>query len=189
MGLEIKNTVHSPLLEKYLMELAISASGDRPILDLACGGGRNGRYLAEQGLPVCFADRNREALATIESELVSSDLRQPPTYWPVDFEQPDSTPLQGKHFGGILVFRYLHRPLLPAIADALVPGGILVYETFTVEHAAFGKPSNPDFLLQPGELEERFPHWEYLHRFEGIAQSETGGRQQAIAQLVARKPA
>jgi len=61
-------------------------------------------------------------------------------------------PLGTRRFAGIVVTHYLHRPLLPNIARALQPGGVLLYETFGIGNERFGKPSNPDFLLQPGEL-------------------------------------
>ena len=51
-----------------------------------------------------------------------------------------------------MVTNYLHRPLMPALVDALKPGGVLIYETFALGNEALGKPSNPDFLLRPGEL-------------------------------------
>ena len=47
---------------------------------------------------------------------------------------------------------YLHRPLMPAIVRAVAPAGVLVYETFTRDQAARGRPTNPAFLLEPGEL-------------------------------------
>ena len=63
-------------------------------------------------------------------------------------------PYAGRRFDGIVVANYLHRPLLPAIVDSLEPGGVLLYETFARGNERFGKPSNPDFLLAPGELLE-----------------------------------
>ena len=36
----------------------------------------------------------------------------------------------------------------------MAPGGVLLYETFAAGNERFGKPSNPDFLLRPGELLE-----------------------------------
>ena len=59
-------------------------------------------------------------------------------------------------FDGIVVTNYLHRPLLPAIAQALAAGGVLIYETFARGHERFGRPHNPDFLLHPGELLDAF---------------------------------
>jgi hypothetical protein len=44
--------------------------------------------------------------------------------------------------------------LLPTLVASLERGGLLVYETFAQGNERFGKPSNPDFLLRPGELLE-----------------------------------
>ena len=63
-----------------------------------------------------------------------------------------------------------------------------MYETFTREQAQLGKPKNPDFLLEAGELARCFVDWKILHRFEGLSEPIGGGRPSAIAQLVARKP-
>jgi hypothetical protein len=35
---------------------------------------------------------------------------------------------------------------------SLAPNGVLIYETFSAGNESVGKPSRPDFLLQPGEL-------------------------------------
>ena len=69
-----------------------------------------------------------------------------------DLEDGSPWPLGERRFGGIVVTNYLHRPLLPLLIDRLEPGGVLVYETFARGHERFGKPSNPAFLLEPGEL-------------------------------------
>jgi len=71
------------------------------------------------------------------------------TIWKVDLERPARTRSRGE-YSVILVFRYLHRPLMPCIRKALRTGGFLVYSTYTVDQAQFGKPRNPDFLLKPG---------------------------------------
>jgi hypothetical protein len=63
-------------------------------------------------------------------------------------------PYAARRFDGIVVTNYLHRPLLPRLAGALEPGGVLIYETFARGNERFGKPSNLDFLLAPGELLE-----------------------------------
>ncbi len=65
-------------------------------------------------------------------------------------------PLPGERFEGIVVTNYLHRPLFPTLAASLAPGGVLIYETFMLGNERFGKPSNPAFLLRPGELRETF---------------------------------
>lgn len=174
----------SHLVKQFLPAMRESRL-DGPILDLACGEGRNGLYLAEHGQQVVFADRQQGKLDEIAVKLQQNTSVN---YWCVDFEQPGTDPLGGRLFSSILVFRYLHRPLMPAIKSAVQPGGLVMYETFTTDQAALGRPSNPDFLLQPQELERVFQHWDILHLFEGLSVSELSGKQQAIAQLVARKP-
>ncbi len=123
--------------------LLIPAGGS--ILDLAAGGGRNGRYLLQQGFDLVAVDRGTEALSDLAGqdnvEIIQADL-----------EDGSPWPLGTRQFEAVVVANYLHRPLFPAIIDAVAPGGLLIYETFALGNKAFGKPSNPDFLLRPGEL-------------------------------------
>ena len=70
--------------------------------------------------------------------------------------RPEACGALGGAYDGIVVTNYLHRPLLPALAAALAPGGVLIYETFAPGNERFGRPRNPDFLLRPGELLEAF---------------------------------
>jgi SAM-dependent methyltransferase len=153
-----------------------------PILDLACGDGHNGIFLAQKGFQVIFADRSKEALQQVQrrsnAKNVAATLRQ------IDFESRNADPFSGRTFSAIIVFRYLHRPLIPSIRKALMQGGILIYETFTEHQARFGKPKNPDHLLKTGELSSLFQDWEVLYTYEGIV----GEPPKAIAQLVCRKP-
>ncbi|MCX2978637.1 hypothetical protein [Candidatus Marimicrobium litorale] len=164
----------------------LKAAGEKgAILDLACGNGRNGIYLVQQGQRVVFSDREKNKLDGISRLLDPSELT---SYWCVDFEEPRTEPLSLGSFSAIVVFRYLHRPLMQAIKHGVQRGGLIIYETFTIDQTRFGRPGNADFLLQPGELEDVFRGWEILHSFEGVSVSELNGQQQAIAQLVARKP-
>jgi len=87
-----------------------------------------------------MADLDRD----VRIELVEADLECAP--WP----------FQGRRFDGIVVTNYLHRPLLPVLAESLTPGGVLIYETFAEGNEKYGKPSNPDFLLRERELLEVF---------------------------------
>ena len=116
------------------------------MLDLACGSGRHARLLAGRNLAILAVDRNSEALSTLAGvpgiETACLDL------------EGDDWPLAGQHFAGIIVTNYLWRPRLPDVLAMLAPGGVLIYETFMLGNAAYGKPSNPDFLLAPGELRE-----------------------------------
>ncbi len=119
-------------------------------LDLACGGGRHARLLAALGHPVLALDRDPQALARVRQgagqgiATVEYDLEAPGAAWP----------FADGRFAGIVVTNYLHRPLMAGLARALAPGGVLVYETFGQGNEVFGKPSNPAFLLAPGELLE-----------------------------------
>ena len=114
-------------------------------LDLACGGGRHARLLAALGHPVLAVDRDAAALAQAAGPGIMT-LRH-------DFEEEGSVwPFAPGRFAGIVVTNYLHRPLFAHLAQALAPGGVLVYETFAQGNELFGKPSNPAFLLAPGEL-------------------------------------
>jgi hypothetical protein len=73
-----------------------------------------------------------------------------------DLEDGSPWPLPGEHFQGIVVTNYLYRPLFPVLEAALAQGGVLIYETFMLGNERFGKPSNPLFLLRPGELWQAF---------------------------------
>ena len=114
-------------------------------LDLACGNGRHTRLLAAHGLQVLAVDRNPAALAASAGEGVTTlacDLEADGASWP----------FEAGRFAVIVVTNYLHRPLFAQIAASLRPDGILIYETFAQGNEVYGKPSNPAFLLAPGEL-------------------------------------
>lgn len=115
------------------------------ILDLAAGSGRHTRYFSQLGRAVLAVDRDVAGLADLTAtagvEIVEFDL-----------EAACGWPFPGRQFAGIVVTNYLHRPLLPFLGGALQPGGLLLYETFALGNERFGRPSNPAFLLQPGEL-------------------------------------
>jgi len=185
---------HSPLLEKTI-KLLHEANRQAPVLDLACGNGRNGLYLVNQNIPVVFADIKESALEQVENAITRHHCEEKSmaNFWQIDFEQDDVKPLVAKSFSAIIVFRYLHRPLFEQIKQAVIPGGYVVYETFTVDQPQFGRPKNPDFLLKHGELAELFADWHIIHSFEGVidaknAEANNGSGKQAIAQIIARKP-
>jgi SAM-dependent methyltransferase len=114
------------------------------VLDLACGGGRHTRHLLALGLRVVAVDRDLEGVRKLSGQtgvrLLRYDLEARP--WPFAAEE----------FAGIVVCNYLHRPLFPSLANALAPGGLLIYTTFMQGHEAFGRPRNPAYLLRRGEL-------------------------------------
>ncbi|MBK8337241.1 MAG: class I SAM-dependent methyltransferase [Sterolibacteriaceae bacterium] len=113
-------------------------------LDLACGGGRHSRLLAARGAQVTAVDRDAAAIAALAGvpgvRALCADVENGP--WP----------LVDVRFDAIVVTNYLHRALFPHLRGCLGAGALLIYETFMVGNERFGKPSNPDFLLRPGEL-------------------------------------
>ncbi len=165
------------------LHLFTSGALPGPILDLACGSGRNGLFLAGHGLEVYFWDRDPSGLHKIKDIAEATNLKVHTKE--VDLESEPAPPLPRNHFGAVLVFRYLHRPLLPDIKNALRPGGIIFYETFTSNQAMLGRPKNPDFLLRERELYSWLQDWEILHYFEGKTQNP----EQYLARIIARKPA
>jgi SAM-dependent methyltransferase len=154
-----------------------------PVLDLACGDGHNGIFLATRGVPVILGDVSATALKEAKTRAEKKGVNV--QFWHVDLEKNGGNPLQEDFYGGILVFRYLHRPLMPCIGKALKRQGILFYETYTVDQPQFGKPHNPHFLLKHGELVRWFAGWSIIHHFEGIMDRP----KRAVAQIVCRKPA
>lgn len=120
----------------------IAAGG--AVLDLACGQGRHARHLAGLGYRVEAVDRDRAALAALAGvDGVATHC--------ADVEGA-SWPYGTDCFDGIVVANYLYRPRMPDLLAALRPGGVLIYETFALGNEKLGRPSNPEFLLRPGEL-------------------------------------
>ena len=117
-----------------------------PVLDVACGGGRNTRLLVQQGFLVEAIDRDLSAVQDLRGnpqvQLTCADL------------EANAWPYTGRTFAGVVVVNYLHRALFPELLAALAPDAIFLYETFAAGNEKYGKPSNPNFLLQPGELLE-----------------------------------
>jgi SAM-dependent methyltransferase len=112
------------------------------VLDVAAGRGRHSRFFADRGHRVTALDRDTGRMASHpDIEIIQADL-----------EDGSPWPLPGRRFGAVVVTNYLHRPLFPALLDALAPGGVLLYETFMEGNQRFGEPSRPDFLLRDGEL-------------------------------------
>lgn len=113
------------------------------VLDVACGTGRHTKLFLDRGLNVVALDRRPRQIPGARFVLA-------------DLEDGSPWPLPGERFEGVVVTNYLYRPLLPKILEILKPGAVLIYETFMAGNERFRKPSNPAFLLRPGELFEAF---------------------------------
>ncbi len=152
------------------------------VVDIACGRGRHALAAAATGVRVIGIDRNRSFLAELRQ--AASQRRLALETLCADLENPAEIPLRPRCCGAVLVFRYLHRPLFPAIARALAPGGVLIYETFSVRQRELGSgPRNPDYLLEPGELRELCGGLEILEYWEGLS---GGGENAQVARITAR---
>ena len=113
------------------------------VLDVACGSGRHASFFLGRNLHVVAVDRDAQTIPG--ARFIQADL-----------EDGSPWPLPGKRFEAVVVTNYLFRPLMPQLLDSLADGGVLIYETFMLGNERFGRPSNPEFLLRPGELLECF---------------------------------
>jgi SAM-dependent methyltransferase len=161
----------SPWILRFL---PLARPGGRA-LDVASGSGRHSQLLLENGMNVTAIDRDPD--------------RQPDapglTKIAADLETDAGWPLEGQRFDLVVVTNYLHRPILAGIVGAAAPGGLLLYETFAMGNERFGKPSNPAFLLQPGELKAAA----LAGGLEVIAYEETelGAPRPAVVQRIAAR--
>jgi SAM-dependent methyltransferase len=128
-----------------------------PVLDVASGSGRHARFFAHRGFEVIAVDRDEQSIPGVR--FVKADL-----------EDGSPWPFAGQRFGAIVVANYLYRPLMPLLAQALERQGVLLYETFMVGNERLGKPSNPNFLLKPGELLEAFGSLTLVAFEQGLVQ-------------------
>ena len=113
------------------------------VLDLACGAGRHTIFLADLGYSVLAVDQDVSLIEQNTNSLITSKATN---------LELDEWPLDGLEFSGIVVTNYLYRPHWDQLPKMLAKGGVLIYETFAQGNAQFGKPTNPNFLLNPGEL-------------------------------------
>ncbi len=145
------------------------------VLDVACGSGRHLRWLQAQGFAVTGVDRDTAAVAPLHalSRVFVADIENDP--WPFGDET----------FDAVVVTNYLWRPLLTTIVASVAPGGVLIYETFAAGNEAFGKPSNPDFLLLAGELLWACAALQVVAYEDGVL----GGPPRRVQRIAARRQA
>lgn len=168
---------------EWLIRNAALLPRDGRALDVAMGTGRHALYLAERGYQVTGVDISPVAVERCRQEAAGRGLAIDAIC--ADLATWDWPALA---FDVVLDFYFLQRDLCPRLEAALRPGGVLVFETFTVAQRNFGwGPTDDDFLLRPGELRRLFPALETLAYREATVEEDERGPK-AVASLVARKP-
>ncbi len=151
------------------------------VLDVACGEGRHLAWFAGRGHPVVGVDRSAPVPAALGlapglCELVQADIEQGP--WP----------FQGRQFQAVVVTHYLWRPLFETLAQSVAEGGVLIYETFARGQETVGRPSRPEFLLNPGELFSAFAGLRVVAYEDGFLSADAFGADRFVQRLVALRP-
>ena len=145
------------------------------VLDVACGSGRHVCWFAQRGCRVTGVDRDGAALQALASiaECIDADIERGP--WP----------LPGRRFDAVIVTNYLWRDLLPTLVASVAEGGVLIYETFASGNETVGKPSNPAFLLRPGELLEVARGLRIVSFEDGFDAGPNGSQPRFVQRIVA----
>ena len=150
-------------------------------LDLATGSGRNAIFLAMNGYEVDAIDFSTVAVSQLQSFVKKQSLA-------VLAKQIDLTVyrIPDRTYDLIINFNYLERSLIPQIIKGLKPGGMILFETYTIEQPRYGKPHNPDYLLKPNELINSFKELHIIYYHERL--DHTSEQTKALASLLAQKP-
>lgn len=149
-----------------------------PVLDVAMGGGRNAVYLASKGFQVEGIDVSGKAIDA--SKKLAYDNKVKINAHIVDLERDRF--IEENRYDVIICFNFLQRSLMPVIKEGIRPGGLIVYETYIVDQARFGRPTNPDYLLKHNELLDLFKDFRCLRYHEGIYADK-----KAVAGIIAEK--
>ncbi len=156
-------------------------TGGGRALDVACGNGRNARYLAELGYVVDAIDASDVAIDALRGAVTERGLAVTPRV--VDLEQE---PLPPGPYDVIVVMNFLQRDLFDALQDALAPDGLLVYETLGQAHVdELGRSFDPAYLLEDGELLRALQRLDVVDHFEGVTDRSGGPR--GVGAIVARR--
>ena len=147
------------------------------VLDVACGRGRNARFLATAGFSVVAVDRREEAIRELRLWVRAAGVHVETRVLDLETARP---PIEQNRFDAVVVINYLYRPLMPVLIEALAPNGVLIYETFTIGQAQRGHPRNPAFLLRDRELRDLVKPLEILRWREGDVEGKL------VASIVAR---
>ena len=168
----------SPFVVFWLPRIFRTVGGSACALDLAMGKGRNAIHLAQMGFRVFGVDRDYDSVREARHRLIAEGFEA--GLWVENLERFS---FSGKGFDLVICSRYLHRAFWPTIKKLVVPGGFLVYETFTVKQLRYDwGPRSSEHLLTSGrELKDVFKEWERWGFEENIHPT-------AEASIVARKP-
>lgn len=147
-------------------------------LDVAMGNGRNAIFLAERGFHVFGIDISKEAITEALELAAASNVKL--TAHVADLTT--GSHIQPGIYDVIICFNYLQRSLIPEIKSGLRSGGVIVYETFIVDQARYGKPKNPNHLLKHNELLRMFRDFRCIRYHEGILEDK-----KAVAGIIAEK--
>jgi tellurite methyltransferase len=167
----------SPFVVDRVARLGARARTSARALDVAAGRGRHLVPLARAGFRTFGVDVRLDAL--VDARGLCSRSAIGVHLWCADLTRH---PLPRAFFDVVIVTRYLQRDLFGALSDALCPGGVLIYETFTTAQLALGYgPQSSDHLLKPDELREAFGTLR-VEFYEEVVEPE------ALARLEARRP-
>ena len=144
------------------------------VLDVACGGGRHSTWFIKRGIAVVAVDR-------VPQEIHGAHFVQ------ADLEAGGAWPFAPGRFAGIVVTNYLHRPLFADLRASLAPDGVLIYETFMLGNERYGRPSNPAFLLRPGELLAAFAGLQILAFEQGLLRAPKPALIQRVCAIAKQK--
>lgn len=173
----------SPWLVEHadaLRERLVRGAGARA-LDVACGDGRDARFLSELGFAVDAVDVSDVAIGALRRAAPARGLRVDARV--VDLERE---PLPAAAYDVVVCMSYLQRDLFGALAAALRPGGLLVYETFARAHVdELGRTFNPAYILDRNELLEAFSALYVRAYREGLAERRGGAR--GVASILAQR--
>jgi SAM-dependent methyltransferase len=174
-----KTDVHAADLppSEWVLRWSSVVSPGAEVLDLACGAGRHSRWFAGRSCRVLAVDRDVSRFKSVPEgvTLLQADL------------EIATWPLAGRDFDAVVVTNYLYRERFAELLDCVRPGGVLICETFAIGNERFGKPSNPNFLLKPGELRDRLGA---AFIILGFAEGEVAHPKPAVIQRIcARKRA
>ncbi len=174
---------HATKAPTPLLQIAIKDLTPGRALDIACGIGRHAIFLAERGWNVAAVDSSRVGIEMLQQRArdagIAIDARV------ADLELGEFQ-IEADAYDLICVFYYLQRDLFPKICAGVKPGGTVVVAIHLNDAKPAAQPSNPAFLLEPGELREIFRDWELQYYHEGA--SDEAGHHHDTAYLISHRP-